>query len=124
MTNKSKATMKYFSAPNTIFATSLRPSILFLLLVFSILLHGQTVLSGTRTGTIQGMHQGDGYLTISGNDYDFHNDVSIVYYNGEEVGDRFLNEGLVVRFVLNNNNMLSRIEVLGPLDLIEALEES
>jgi hypothetical protein len=70
------------------------------------------------------MHQSDDYLTISGRDYGFHNDITLVFYDGEEVPTNFLNEGLVVRFVVNRDGVLARIEVLGPLNLIEALVES
>lgn len=122
----------YFSKIGSISAASLRQLILLVMLSYATTASAQgllsssqrNVLSAAQTGTIQAMHQGDGYLTISGRDYGFHNDISLVLYEGEEVGDNFLNEGLVVRFMLNSDGILARIEVLGPLDLIEALEES
>ncbi len=116
--------MNYFSQTKNLLLSTVRLVLVLGLLSFTVIADAQSVLSGSQTGTIQGMHQGDGFLTISGRDYGFHNDVSLVFYDGEEVGDNFLNEGLVVRFVVNNDGILTRIEVLGPLNLIQALEES
>jgi hypothetical protein len=107
-----------------ILATNIRRLILLVVLSCSAVVSAQGVLSGSQTGTIEGMHQSDDYLTISGRNYGFHNDVTHVFYDGEEVATNFLNEGLVVRFVVNRDGVLARIEVLGPLNLIKALIES
>lgn len=105
-------------------ATSIRRWLLLIVLCSSAAISAQGVLSGSQTGTIEDMRQSDGFLTISGRNYDYHNDVTQVFYDGEQVATNFLNVGLVVRFVLNREGVLSRIEVLGPVNLIEALEES
>ena len=107
-----------------ILAANIRRLVLLVVLSCSAVVSAQGVLSGSRTGTIEGLHQSDDYLTISGRNYGFHNDVTVVFYDGEQVETNFLNEGLVVRFVVNRDGVLTRIEVLGPLNLIEALVES
>lgn len=116
--------MKTNSSVKLILAVNIRRWILLVVLSCSAVVSAQGVLSGSRTGTIEGLHQSDDYLTISGRDYGFHNDVTLIFYDGEEVGTDFLNEGLVVRFVVNRDGVLTRLEILGPLNLIEALVES
>ena len=115
---------KFNSKVALILTANIRRLILLVVLSCSAAVSAQGVLSGSRTGTIEGMHQSDDYLTISGRNYGFHHDVTSVFYDGEEVATNFLNVGLVVRFVVNRDGMLTRIEVLGPLNLIEALVES
>ena len=97
----------------------------FLLASFSASAQGVLSPSGTtQTGTIQVEAQDDGYLTISGKNYEFSNELTLIYLNGEQVGDHVLDEGLVVRYTANRDGVLIRLEVLGPMNLIEALEES
>ncbi len=103
---------------------NVRRWLLLIVLVSSTTLSAQSVLSGAQTGTIEDIRRSEGVLVISGRDHGFNFDVTQVFYDGEEVGSDFLNRGLVVRFVLNRSGVLARIEVLGPLNLIEALEES
>ena len=97
-------------------------AILFMLLSYSV--SAQGVLSSTQTGTIQEEAQLQGYLTISGQRYTFSNELTRVFLNGEEIGDEAIDEGLVVRYTLNNAGVLTRIEILGPRNLIQLLEDS
>ena len=115
---------KYNSIMVLILAVNIRRLIFVVLLSCSAVVSAQGVLSGSQTGSIEGLHQSDDYLTISGRDYGFHHDVTQVFYDGEEVATNFLNEGLVVRFAVNRDGVLAGIEVLGPLNLIEALVEN
>ena len=105
----------------SILMTAFRRCILLVVLACSTVLSAQGV---AQTGTLEEMHQADGYMTISGRNYDFKHSVTEVYYDGKKVRAHFLNEGLVVRFVVNRDGVLARIEILGPINLIEALEES
>jgi len=43
----------------------------------------QDVLPGAQTGTLQLMRQDDGYITISGRNYNFDNEISKVYLAGK-----------------------------------------
>ena len=91
---------------------------------FSISAQGVLSSTNTQTGTIQVEAQDDGFLTISGQNYTFSSELSLVFLNGEQVGDQVLDEGLVVRYTLNGDGVLTRIEILGPINLIQSLEES
>lgn len=116
--------MKTNAIVTLILTASIRRWILLVVLSCSTIVSAQGVLSGSQTGTLEDMRQGEGFMTISGKDYGYHNDVTEVFYDGKKVRTLFLNEGLVVRFVVNRDGILARIEILGPVDLIEALEES
>lgn len=94
------------------------------LLFASFAANAQGVLTGVQTGTVQAEAQDDGYITISGRNYGFDNQVTQVILNGEEIGSDALDEGLVVRYTLNGDGVLTRIEILGPMNMIRALEES
>ena len=86
--------------------------------------NAQAVLSGTQIGTIQDMQRSEGIFVISNRNYGFDEELTRVFYDGGEVGPDFLNEGLVVRFVVSRNGLIVRIEVLGPVANIMALEPS
>ena len=94
------------------------------LLLASFFATAQGVLTGAQTGTIQVEGQDDGYITISGQNYGYDNQITQVTLNGEEIGSDALDEGLVVRYTLNSDGVLTRIEILGPMNMIRALEES
>ena len=115
---------KYIAITELNLMKIIRQWVLLIALGFSTVLSAQSVLSGAQTGTIQEIRRSEGIVTISGRDYDFHYDVTRVFYDGNEETSDFLNDGLVVRFLINRSGVLSRIEVLGPLNLIEALIES
>ncbi|GJM12314.1 MAG: hypothetical protein DHS20C12_07170 [Pseudohongiella sp.] len=102
----------------------IRQWVLLMALGFTTALSAQGVLSSSQTGTIQEISRSQGYITISGRNYSFDYDVTQVYYDGNEESSDFLNDGLVVRFTTNRDGVLARIEILGPLNLIEALVES
>ena len=82
------------------------------------------MLTGAQTGTIQLEAQDDGYITISSRNYGYDNEITQVILNGQEIGSNALDEGLVVRYTLNGDGVLTRIEILGPMNMIRALEES
>ena len=115
---------KTISIMKNILIRNIRQWILLVVLSSSTILSAQGVLSGAQTGTVEEIRRSEGVLVISGRDHGFNFDVTQVFYDGEEVDSGFLNRGLVVRFTLNRDGVLARIEVLGPLNLIEALEES
>jgi len=94
------------------------------LMIASFWLSAQGVLSSTQIGTIQVEAQDDGFLTISGQNFGFSSELSLVFLNGKQVGDETLDEGLAVRYILNGDGILTRIEILGPINLIQSLEDS
>lgn len=97
-------------------------SLLLMLLSFSA--SAQAVLANAQTGTIQLEAQDDGYLTISGLNFGYNSEITKIFLNGDEVGEEYIDEGLVVRYTLNDDGILLRIEVLGPLELIRTEADS
>ena len=95
-----------------------------LALLFGATAYAQDVLSGAQTGTLQLMRQDDGYITISGRNYNFDNEVSKVFLGGDEVDSATLDEGMVVRYTLNRQGVLLRIEIIGPASKINAIEDN
>lgn len=83
---------------------------------------GQQILSTPRTGTIQLLEQDDGYLVISGIQYEYDREVTELSYQGEEFDDAELEAGMVLRFTVRGR-MLATIEVLGPFTALEDREE-
>ncbi len=116
--------MRLLLQSRMILVNGLQLGFLLVLFGFSIPVKGQTGLSAAQTGTIQDIRRFAGYITISDRNYGFHEQLTQVFYNEEDVGADFLNEGLLVRFTLNRDSLLLRIEVLGPLANIQALEPS
>ena len=105
---------------------SLPSVVAFVLMTISFSASAQGVLSGqrTQTGTIQQESQDGGYLVISGQRYDYDNTITLVFLNGEQVEDEVLDEGLVVRYTVDGNGVLTRIELLGPANLIQSLDDN
>jgi len=95
-----------------------------LALLFGASAYAQDVLPGAQTGTLQLMRQDDGYITISGRNYNFDNEVSKVFLGGDEVDSAMLDEGMVVRYTLNRQGVLLRIEIIGPASKINAIEDN
>jgi hypothetical protein len=116
--------MKYLLEGKTSLVIGLRFIFLLWILSSSISLNAQAVLSGSQTGALQDMQRSDGFFTISNRNYGFDEELTRVFYDGQEVGSDFLNENIVVRFVTNRDGLMVRIEVLGPIENIMALEES
>jgi hypothetical protein len=116
--------MRYLLARKANAVVGLRVVLFLWIFGSSISLNAQAVLSGSQTGTIQDMQRSDGFFTISNRNYGFDEELTRVFYDGEEVGPDFLNEDIVVRFVVNRDGLMIRIEVLGPIERIQALEES
>lgn len=104
--------------------TSLPRAFALVLLLASSMASAQGVLTSTQTGTIQQESQDDGYLVISGQRYGYSDALTTIFLNGEQVDAEVLDEGLVVRYTLNRDGMLVRIELLGPANLLPALDDS
>ena len=47
-----------------------------------------------------------------------------VYHDGETISPIILDEGIVVRYMVNNEGVVTQIEVLGPDDKIRGFWES
>ena len=80
----------------------------------------QQILTAAQTGTVQQLRQEEGFLVISGRNYNFDVEVTQTYFRGERISDTELDAGMVVRFVMENE-LIVRIEILGPSELVEHL---
>lgn len=116
MNNTTGFKMKIFSG--------LRLSLVLVVLGFSVLANAQGVLSRPQTGTVQLLRQDDGYITISGSNYGFDYEVTVVVLAGDEIDSAMLDEGMVVRYTLDDMGMLMRLEIIGPANKIRILEEN
>ena len=100
----------------------LRLSLVITVFGFSMLASAQGVLSPTETGTVQSLAQDDGYITISGRNFAFDNEITVVVLAGEEIDSANLDEGMVVRYTLDTRGTLLRLEIIGPAAKLRELE--
>lgn len=75
-------------------------------------------------GTLQQLRQDDGYLVISGKQVKFSHGETEVLLNGVQQNAAVLDEGMVVRYTLNAAGVITKIEILGPLDKIRILTDN
>lgn len=74
-----------------------------------------------QAGTIEKTREDDGYISISGSDYGFDEEVTRVYLDQEQIGVEVLAAGLIVRYTLDQNNTLELIEIIGPEDIVASI---
>lgn len=104
----------------------IRISLFFLIVSLPGILLAQNAIitrGGTLVGTIQTLDQGVGLVIISGRRYGYDDDLLSVYYDGESVDSIILEQGLVVRYLVNANQIVTQMELLGPNDKIQAFFE-
>ncbi|MFK7864761.1 MAG: hypothetical protein AB8B95_11110 [Pseudohongiellaceae bacterium] len=106
---------------------TLRLSLLFLLTVCAGMAQAQqdAVIErgNTQVGTIQVLDQGAGYITISGRQYGYDDELLRVFYDGDLVDSIILDQGIVVRFRVNSEQIVTQMELLGPTDKIQSFFE-
>jgi len=115
--------MRSFSITRSIVAQSLRLGVLWLLLGVGATASAQTVLPGAQSGTMQAVAQDDGAITISGVNYIFDNGITKVFYAGEPIDSAYLQPGMVLRFTVNREGIVDRIEILGPASMLSDLHQ-
>jgi len=91
---------------------------------FAVSVNAQGVLTRPQTGTMQEMRQDDGYVIISGQRVSFDNEIVQIYLNDVLRGAEILDEGMVVRYTLDNRGYLLRVEILGPNEKLRMLEQN
>ena len=78
----------------------------------------------TQVGTIQALDEIAGFVVISGRRYGYDEVLLSVYHDGETISPTILDDGIVVRYMVNNEGVVTQIEVLGPDDKIRGFWES
>lgn len=94
------------------------------LLSFCFSVAAQDILAGAQIGTVQENREDEGYVLISGRNYNFDHEITRVFLSGERVDSTLLNEGVVVRFTVNRQGILERMEIIGPASRFSNLEEN
>ncbi len=95
-----------------------------LLLLMLIALWGApmaTLAQDAVQGTIEALEQDNGFLVISGRRVGFSDQITHVFWEGAPLGAQWLNQGMVVRYTLNADGVLVRIDVLGPAPMLEEM---
>jgi len=77
---------------------------------------------GPGTGVIEALQQDEGYLVVSGRRLPFNDEYTRVLHDGRPLAAHYLVRGMVIRYRLGGDGTLQRIEVLGPAELLRALE--
>ncbi len=75
-----------------------------------------------HTGTVEGLDQDNGSLTISGQRLPFSDAVTQVYLDGRRIGAEKIDLGMVVRYTLDAAGTLLRVELIGPNDKLMELQ--
>lgn len=76
-----------------------------------------------QTGTIEQVDQDNGAITISGRVLVFSESTTEIYLGERRLSPVSIDQGMVVRYTLDDKGVLLRIELLGPGDLLRALDE-
>lgn len=93
-------------------------------LLFLCLMAAQVFAQNEQTGSIEGLDQDNGYVTISGTRYGFSDRVTQVYLKDRLIGPENMDVGMVVRFTLDANGTLARVELIGPDAMLRVLEQN
>lgn len=105
---------------------SIRVGLIFILCCFASALSAQQAVierGNTQVGTIQTLDQDVGLIEISGRQYGYSDEVLNVFYDGDVVDSIILEPGMVIRFRVNTDQVVTQIELLGPTDKIRAFFE-
>jgi hypothetical protein len=107
---------------SAIFGMQKRITYAFKLLGLSLLTLGSTTAFSAEQvarGTIQAILEEEGGRTvISGQNFTMVPGVTQVILNGEVIDSAYLDQGIVVRYTVNELGVLLRIEIIGPADFI------
>jgi len=77
----------------------------------------------TVRGTIQETQQDEGFITVSGRRVGFSHGETEIFLNGVLMKASVLDEGMVIRYSINTAGIITKIEILGPLDKLRLLNQ-
>ncbi|MDT8427360.1 MAG: hypothetical protein RQ757_01180 [Pseudomonadales bacterium] len=101
---------------------------LFVLMIALLSIQLQSVQAQTQnqtealTGIIEKLDQDYGSITVSGRVLGYSETVTRIYIGQRRVGAQALDTGMVVRYVLDAQGTLLRMELLGPAEKLQMLE--
>lgn len=98
--------------------------IVYLGMLWLCLITAQAFAQNEQTGTVEGLDQDNGYVTISGTKFGFSDRVTQIYLEDRRIGPEKLDIGMVVRFTLNESGTLLRVELIGPSAMLRVLEQN
>jgi len=78
---------------------------------------------GGQTGTIEQLDQDNGAITISGRILKFSESTTEIYLGERRLSPVSIDQGMVVRYTLDEKGVLLRIDLLGPSDMLKALDD-
>lgn len=84
----------------------------------------QVFAQNEQTGTIEGLDQDNGSVTISGTEFGFSDSVTQVYLQDRLIGPEKMDIGMVVRFTLDAQGTLVRVELIGPNAILRVLQQN
>lgn len=84
----------------------------------------QAFAQSEQTGTIEVLDQDNGFVIISGTRFGFSDSVTQVYLEDRLIGPEKMDIGMVVRYTVNANGTLMRVELIGPSAMLEMLKMS
>ncbi len=116
--------MKIFTFTRWAILAVIKVLLLTSLFGFSSSLSAQGIMTRPQTGTIQELWQDDGYVVISGRRVGFDNEIAKIYLNNALKGAEILDQGMVVRYTLDNRGFLLRVEILGPNEKLRTLDQN
>ncbi|PCH61793.1 MAG: hypothetical protein COC19_04230 [SAR86 cluster bacterium] len=76
--------------------------------------NAQGVRTNTHTGRVELLRQDEGYVIISAKTLPFSNEHTQIYLENTPMESQVLDEGMVVRYTLDSQGNLLRIDILGP----------
>ena len=94
-----------------------------LLAVFLLSLATVDLAQDVQTGTIEQLDQDNGAITISGRVLVFSESTTEIYFGERRLSPVSIDQGMVVRYTLDEKGVLLRIDLLGPSDMLRALDD-
>lgn len=74
------------------------------------------------TGIIEHLNQDHGSITVSGRTLGYSERITRIYIGQRRVGAQSLDTGMVVRYILDAQGTILRMELLGPAEKLQMLD--
>ncbi len=84
----------------------------------------QALAQEAQLGTIEQLDQDNGFVTVSGKRLGFSDQTTQVFLEDRQIGAQKLDIGMVVRYTLDENNVLLHVEIIGPNAMLMELQQN